>query len=141
MWILNMKKILITLFFILSICEVNAQLISLKSCTEESLRAYNAISFFLTEDDQELEEFRIESGTTNVQISEVKHVDDYQVCQAINSKLESNSDLQEDSSWNKYFYESDNFYFIVYKKPSFSMGYTPFIILDKSFNVKGNFGI
>lgn len=105
-------------------------------CTPSNDRAKRAVEFFL--DASHLQDFRVETGTTNLQKSQIQHVSDIATCQRLRDLVNSNTDLQNsDLDRTMYFYRAGNFYFIFYDYKKIRTGYTDFNVISSDFRVLG----
>jgi len=109
-------------------------------CTPSNDRAKQTVTFFLQM--AQFEEQRAKSGTQNILIDQITHVENNEVCSKLNELVNSNDKLKhEELNFTKYYYQVSEFYFIFYKFNSPRMGITKFIVIDKEYKVKGVFGV
>lgn len=112
------------------------------SCTQSNEKAKRTLQYFLSLEDEDLSAFRVESGTNGIPITEIAVVNDISICSQIQATINNNSDLQEDESkFEKCFYKTNDFLFIIYPSKELRLGYTTLIVLDSSYQVKGIYAI
>ena len=126
-------KYLFSLVFV-----VNAQNTDflVNTCKPENPRAKRGIVFFLTLDQQSFAKERARLGLENIPPEQVKHVANEENCKKLNAISESSNDWEIDlTNRDKFFYRTDDFFFILYQRKSIGTGYTPLIVFDKDFNL------
>ena len=131
-----MKLVLVILLF-LGVSDYSTKLdTSHLNCTQESDRAKRGVVFFLTLDQKSFAQERVRLGLENIPPEQVKHVANEENCKNLEELSKSSSDWEIDlSNRDKFYYRTDDFYFILYLRKGIGTGYTPLIIFDKEFNL------
>lgn len=139
-----MRKNIILIIVLLFTCSFNyAQDIPEYGCTPSHTKAYLTVKFFLTE--EHLEEERIETGTNNIPVEQIRHLEDILTCEKLDAIVSSNTLMQKikaDTSKTKYYYRTDDFYFIFWRNMNILMGPKKLIfIVNSNFEVVGQYHI
>jgi len=137
-----MKALSNTIFIIIfTINLTNAQDLPDYGCTPSHYRAHHTVEFFLTEAD--FEEERVATGTTGIPVAQIKHVENYNVCIKLDNVLNSNPKLKkikEDTTSTLFYYQTDKFYFIFWKRLDLIGGVKrKFIVVNSSFVIVGEY--
>lgn len=141
----NSIKLIIVLFVCFCTQLVNAQktIKPVNHCSNPDgwKRAHNSVMFFLTL--SHMEEQRVETGTNNEAEDQIRPVTDQTICAALsqivlNTPKYKSIDDNLDERNTKYFYRTDNFYYIFWdRKPEHDNKITGpkslFIIVSEDF--------
>ncbi|MFC2152323.1 hypothetical protein ACFLSE_07320 [Bacteroidota bacterium] len=138
-----MKKFafLISVMLITLINTLRAQDIPEFGCTPDREIAFFTVEHFITSDSYA--EARMETGTTGISVDEIRHLEDFAICASLDEIIEAHPDwkkIKEDTTVTRFFYRTDNFYFILWKRLSTIGGPKKlFLIVNKRFQVVGEY--
>lgn len=83
-------------------------------CTPSHEKALFSVEYYLTS--HHLEEERISTGTDNIPVEQISHVNNPNDCEKLNKIIKSNQKFSkinsEPISGTKFYYQTDDFYFI-----------------------------
>lgn len=133
-----MKNVLVLFFglFISSSYFLNAQDSIDNQCTTGHDEALQTLKIYLTWD--YLEDKRVNVGTNNISVSEVRHVDNPIVCKKITKLINSNIKLKqiaENSEKAKFYYQTNEFYYVFWEEINKNIIMGPkkiFVVINKS---------
>jgi hypothetical protein len=129
-----MKTILFSLVVILlGLTTLQAQE-ELEECTAPHQRGYERVAYYLS--DAQFTNFRIQAGTTNIPVEQISHVDNPADCKQITAILRANTEfkviLEEKDSTPRFYYQTNNFYYVTWTRLEFSIGRSSvFIVINK----------
>ncbi|MGE4288569.1 MAG: hypothetical protein AB7E36_07770 [Salinivirgaceae bacterium] len=131
-------KCLILSLLIINVFQLRAQILDDSACpfpTETNLSKLS-IELFLT--DINYEEKRITSGTNNISISEVFAIDNEEECANLKNIVQSNpmyNQIDQVTDLRKYFYKTNDFYFIFWQPRKLSLGPKRlFLVIKKDYS-------
>lgn len=138
---MNFKKLITTILAITLTSNLSFGQ-DLITCTQSHDKAYRHVKFYLTSPD--LQNERINFGTNNIPVEQIRHVDDEAVCIKLNAILKSNVSFkeidEEPDLKKKFYYQTDNFYYIFWDYTDDKIRFGPktiFIVVNKAFVVVG----
>lgn len=136
-----MKKIIILFAIIFAFNLSYGQDIDLTFCTRSHDIALMHMKFYLTA--IHLKNDRIKSGTNNIPIEQIRHVDNEETCKKLNAIVVSSAkfnEINKTTKRTKFFYQTNDFYYIFwdYIDGNLRTGSKRiFIVVNKSFAVVG----
>lgn len=135
-----MRKILTSICVIIFALNLsNGQ--DIDNCTPSHDRALFMVKYYLTASD--LNEDRIKTGTNNIPIEQVKHVDNEVICKKLDAIVTSNAkfnEINKTTKRTKFFYQTNDFYYIFWDYIDGKLrtgSKRVFIVVNKSFVVVG----
>lgn len=135
-----MQRITYLITLILTINSfASAQELNDPSCPVDNYKERFIVESFLTE--AHLQDERIESGTNEVETSEISIIEDKAICQNLDFLVSSHTlmkNIDDEEVKTKFYYKTNNFYFIFWLQLNQLLGPKfPIFIVNKNFELVG----